>query len=703
MTTRTTLWFLLLLACGDTTLRPSLGEERPRTNPGPATGTCTTSGAGAGTAAGSGSAAGTGAGTTTCTGAGAGTGAGTAAGPSGSGGGSGASAGGAALPQCADALKRCTAEFTYPAATETSVELRGDFATDGWTRGVALTKSGTSWKASVELPWGQPVQYKFVVDGSRWVLDPINTQTATQGGVTNSAREGLTCPAQYTCAQPVVAPGVFDWRDAVIYSVFVDRFADADPSNDCNVAGVAAGANYAGGDWKGVTQKIESGYFTELGVNTLLLTDVVENFDGVGQGNDGRAYSAYHGYWPTALDRAERCLGTEAELKGLVDAAHAKGLKVLLDYAMVHVHSSSELFQQHPDWFWPLQFNGGECICSDNGPCTWNAQGERCWFTRYLPHWNYTNAQARAHSVGNVIDWVKRAGFDGIRADAIKHVDGSWLGELRAQLNAQVHAAQSPRQRFYMVGETYDFGNPGYLKSFIDPATKLDGQFDFPLRRVLLQTTLRGAEPLTNLRNFMDGNDAFYGPDAVMSTWIGNHDLGRIIHMAERPSRWDQYDNGGNCAFSGPGTVGGRDPYERVAVAFAVLYTNRGAPLLYYGDEIGLPGCGDPDNRRAMPWSAYSADQAWLKARLQKLGAVRAAHPALRRGTRTTISVTADAWLYSMRSAEETLYVAINRGDASATLSGLPAGALTELLEGTTAMGPNATVPPRQARIWEVK
>jgi glycosidase len=216
---------------------------------------------------------------------------------------------------------------------------------------------------------------------------------------------------------------------------------------------------------------------------------------------------------------------------------------------------------------------------------------------------------------------------------------------------------------------------------------------------VLLQATVRGAEPLSNLKGFMDGNDSFYGPDAIMSTWIGNHDLGRVIHQAERPPRWGEYDNGANCAWSGPASVGALEPYERLGVAFGVLYTSRGAPLLYYGDEVGLPGCGDPDNRRVMQWSGLNAQQTWLQARLQRLGTIRAAHPALRRGTRTTINVGNDTWLYSMTSPEETVWVAINRGDASATLTGLPSQPLTELVENTSMTGGSITVPARQVRI----
>jgi 1,4-alpha-glucan branching enzyme len=464
---------LLAFGCGDTTTRPSLTS--PRTLPdcdhaGGSSGTGAGAGTGAGTGAGSGAGAGTGAGSGAGAGTGAGAGAGTGAGfafgggssstgggtaatgggTSSTGGGTAATGGGTsstgggtattgggAAPTCADAQKLCPVDFTMAAGSEAAVEVRGDFAADGWSRGVAMTKTGTQWRATVQVPWNTPVQYKFVADGT-WLLDPANTTTGQTNGVTNSLRAATTCPTTFTCPatpQPQPQPtGVFDWRDSVIYSVFVDRFFDGDSTNNCNVAGVPTLANYSGGDWKGVTQKLRSGYFRALGVNTLLLTDVVENFDGAGVGGDGRNYSAYHGYWPSDVTRAERCFGTEQDLKDLVTEAHAQGMKVLLDYAMVHVHNTAQVFQQNPGWFWPLQFNGGDCICNDSGVCPWNTQGHRCWFTNYLPHWNYTVPAARAYSVGNVIDWVKRVGFDGIRADAIKHVDGSWLTELRSRL-----------------------------------------------------------------------------------------------------------------------------------------------------------------------------------------------------------------------------------------------------------------------------
>jgi glycosidase len=257
-----------------------------------------------------------------------------------------------------------------------------------------------------------------------------------------------------------------------------------------------------------------------------------------------------------------------------------------------------------------------------------------------------------------------------------------------------------------MVGETFDFENRGFIRNFVDPTTKLDGQFDFPLRKRLAEAVLmRKYTGMNDLAGYMDSNDGFYGSNAVMSTFVGNHDLPRVIHLAEDNPRFnDQGADGKLLAWSGPpGSPGNRAPYERVANAFAVLLTNKGAPLLYYGDEIGLPGAGDPDNRRFMKWTAPTADETYLKDRIAKLTAIRSAHPALRRGRRATLGASGDLWTYSLTTTGDTVYVAINRGDTDQSTAALPAGALTELITGATVAGPNATIPPRQTRIFVVK
>ncbi len=621
-------------------------------------------------------------------------------------------------PVCANDLKRCAEELTYPAGAETSVELRGDYRTDAWTKGDPMTKSGGAWKVTVPVPYGKPVQYKLFVDGTTWKVDSTKPTVTDANGNTNNLAQAITCTT-FTCDEPgPPPPGVYDWRDSVIYFVFVDRFFDGDATNNCSVAGTDSAGDYKGGDWAGLLQKINAGYFTDLGANTLWITVPFKNadtFKGHGVGGDTHQYSAYHGYWPYDPSVPDTCFGKKTgtdwtELKALVDAAHAKNLKVLFDYAMVHVVNTSPVYTAHNDWFYPNSNGGGDCICGQN--CSWDADANRCWFTDYLPHWNYTVQVARDFSVTQAAALAAATGVDGFRLDAIKHVDDAykghptgWLTQLRSTIASQIIAKQNPPQRFYMVGETYDFGNKDYIKSFVDPPTKLDGQFDFPERLDLVKATLMRKEGMDGLAAFMDGNDGYYGANAVMSTFAGNHDLPRSIHLAEDTPMWsDPYTDGKDRAWANmPQLPGYRSPFERLGVAFAVLLTNKGAPLIYYGDEVGLPGAGDPDNRRMMQFTGLSADQQYLYTTIKALTAARAAHPALRRGRRTTISVNADTWVYSMATTGDTVYVAINRGDGAANISGLPAAALNELVTGAAVTGPSATVPPRQARVYVAK
>jgi glycosidase len=635
--------------------------------------------------------------------------------------------GGPAAFVCPDELKRCTHTFTKPVKDgETTVELRGDFGgPDTWVTGKAMTKKGAVWSADVDVPYDKPVQYKFFVNGTTWVVDDTAPSVTDANNNTNNEFKGTKCDPSKCEEEGALPPGVFDWRDSIIYFAFVDRFFNGNTANDCTVANVSGGpksiANYQGGDWAGVKQKIDDGYFTDLGINTIWLTVPFDNpeVSGKGVGGDTHDYSGYHGYWPKldssnpATLASESCFGSFAELKALVAAAHAKGIKVLFDYAMVHVHATSQVYAQHNDWFWPNNNGkGGNCVCGEG--CSWDVlpDRERCWFTNYLPHWNYTNADARNYSVTNAIEWIKQTadasgfGVDGFRADAIKHVDISWLTELRARVKTEILATQTPQQRFYMVGETYDFGNRDVIKGYVDPSTKLDGQFDFPLRREIVETVIMRMRSLSDLAGFMNSNDYYYGANAVMSTFVGNHDLPRIIHLAADNRIWgdNQGADGKDRAwFNQPGPVQEMSAYERLANGFAVLFTNRGAPLVYYGDEIGMPGAGDPDNRRFMDWGTPNANQAYLKNRVKKLAEIRSKHPALRRGTRTTLDVGPDVWVYSRSTAGDAVYVAINRSDSPKDAHNLPGGALTDLVTGESANGPTVSIPPRQARIFVTK
>ncbi|HVY45858.1 MAG TPA: alpha-amylase family glycosyl hydrolase, partial [Minicystis sp.] len=183
---------------------------------------------------------------------------------------------------------------------------------------------------------------------------------------------------------------------------------------------------------------------------------------------------------------------------------------------------------------------------------------------------------------------------------------------------------------------------------------------------------------------------------------IGNHDLLRSI-MCALDQPWDAWSDGGtdakwnNRPFS-DGSLPPRSAYERMAVAFTFLLTTKGIPLVYYGDEIGMPGAGDPDNRRFMQWDSYSPDQQFLKTTLQKLGQARKKHPALWKGVRTTKSVTDDGYGYAMTAGDDVVYVALNRGDVTNAVDGMPAKG-KDLLTGKTVTGPQVNLPPRTSMV----
>jgi glycosidase len=248
-----------------------------------------------------------------------------------------------------------------------------------------------------------------------------------------------------------------------------------------------------------------------------------------------------------------------------------------------------------------------------------------------------------------------------------------------------------------MVGETFESGNRDIIKSYVS-SSLLDGQFDFPLRSVLTDTLLRRSGTMYDLDSFLGTNDGYY--NGVMSTFIGNHDIARVINNAlDQP--WGTWDKGD--PWNGPPSAPqSASPYERLGVAFSFLFTTQGIPLIYYGDEIGMPGAGDPDNRRFMLWEDKGATlneyQKQLRSHVQKLGSIRRDHPALWKGWRTTVHVSADAYAYKMSDGEETLYVALNRGDNIAAVAGMPAKG-NDLLTGAKVDGPNVNLQPRSSVI----
>lgn len=638
-----------------------------------------------------------------------------------------------------------------------SVHVAGSF--NGWP---ADRGAGLPMRFDVErrLWWGKQrfedgrYAYKFVTwrPGAVepvWVQDASNPEGEDDGFGGQNSILTIDCPE---APQELQCEAGFDWRDAVMYFAMVDRFHDSDGRAE-PVEGATGGpddgpnAQYAGGDLAGLTEKLP--YLADLGVTALWITAPFENRDRSGEaidpGADGRRYSAYHGYWPSPdatvfgddgraapEPRVESRIGNSEDLHALVDGAHAaasadgEGIKVLFDYVMNHVDIESGLYRAHPEWFARVAPDGR--FTTEPGPqnrfrlCPevewdgdrqvqlWNHSywGTRCAFTPYLPPFAFDDAPAALQwSVADAVWWAERYGIDGYRLDAIKHVPLQWLTALRSRIDAALGAPAG--DRFYLVGETFDYDDRGLLARFVEPGRMLDGQFDFPFKARVCEALFRPEGDLGGFARWMDENDGFYGAGAIMTTWIGNHDIPRPIHYASGQI--------GDCrAGSHPGNGWTADyrqpvdaaPYERLGLAFAVMLTNPGIPLIYYGDEIGLAGGGDPDNRRMMVWDdgQLQPAQRRLRALVRTLARLRARYPSLGRGQRVTHAGTGrDVWVYSRLGCEgdPPLTVVINRADAARAVE-LPAGRYVDLLAdlapvegGARELGPRSVMVLRPA------
>ncbi len=466
----------------------------------------------------------------------------------------------------------------------------------------------------------------------------------------------------------------FEWEDAVMYFVFTDRFADGNPGNNAPVPDVDVKANWQGGDFAGLRQKLDAGYFDDLGVNALWISSISQNTGRVGYGLDGRGYSAYHSYWPIStgwsdgnemegVSPVDPHFGTLEEFKALVQAAHARGIRVLVDLVANHVHEDSPLWQHHqsdnPAWFHVPPLG-----CEESN---WT-QPIECWFANYLPDFEYRNLEVLDRVVEHAVWLVRETGIDGFRLDAVKHMIDDFTTTLRGRLD---EALKLTDQRFYMVGETFT-GEDGaeQLKHYVGP-DKLDGQFDFPLYWQLTSVFLREERDMRSLKEMLDWSEGFYGESAVMSNFLGNHDVCRAVSHANGDIG-DLWCNGGKeQGWSSPPSPPS-DPaaYDRLKLAWTFLMTSPGIPLIYYGDEYGMPGAGDPDNRRFMQFDGALNDaQRATLGHVKRLTAVRSAHPAMRSGSRETLEMHGDGllWAYAMKTERDAAIVVLNRSGGSRT------------------------------------
>ena len=495
-----------------------------------------------------------------------------------------------------------------------------------------------------------------------------------------------------------------DWAGGLMYFAFVDRFANGDASNDNPYGTNIETGEYLGGDWQGLIDHLDD--LDELGVTVLWLTAPWDNPAGTFDAKCGATITGYHGYWPSSATGLEEHFGDEATLTALIDAAHDRNMRVLVDWVGNHVHDDHPWVGDHPDWF------TNQALCDDAN--NWNDIPETCWFATYLPTIDYYQTGPLVESIDIAIDFAREYGIDGFRVDAVKHIPHAVHFNMQARIRDEIeHRSVGGDEDFYTVGETFS-GDRDLIMSYVWDG-ELDGQFDFATYWAILSAIARDESALYSLESTFDDSEAAFG-DATMSIFLGNHDVERFISHAagEVGSLYgDGFCPSGD--WRGPASAPDWDePYLRLKLAWTWLLTHTGLPLVYYGDEIGLPGYHDPDNRQMMRFDGdLSSRETDVRDHLSALGAARQDHPALITGERVVwwegassdSELDGDVLAWARSSTHGESLVIINRSWQTHTLenglswAGLtPGTTYTDALSGQTwtASGDvlTVTVPP---------
>jgi len=446
----------------------------------------------------------------------------------------------------------------------------------------------------------------------------------------------------------------FNWKAANVYFLLVDRFNNGDTSNDTIVGrtkktGVLRG--FEGGDIKGVTQKINEGYFSDLGINAIWMTPIVEQIHGATDEGTGVTYG-FHGYWTKDWTSIDPNYGTKEDLKELVEAAHKNGIRVILDAVINHTGPVTEI-----DPVWPESWVRTEPQCKYNNyentiSCTlvknlpdirtesnedvelppqlvkkWKDEGryeqEVAELNSFFERTGYPRAP-RFYIMKWLTDYITEYGIDGYRCDTVKHTEESVWEEFKTECDYAFATFKKNNPEkilddndFYLVGEVYNYGISG--GKFFDFGDKkvnyydnmFTSQINFEFKWNAKQQTYE--EIFSRYSNILNSDLAAFG---VMN-YISSHDDGSPFD----PTR------------------------ERIFEGANKLLLSPGASQVYYGDEYArslvIEGTvGDATLRSTMEWDTIQNDTKAqdILAHWQKLGKFRSNHPSIGAGEHIMIS-----------------------------------------------------------------
>jgi glycosidase len=444
----------------------------------------------------------------------------------------------------------------------------------------------------------------------------------------------------------------------VIYLIMPDRFDDGDAGNNFPSSGAFdrnSPRAYHGGDLRGIQKRLP--YLKDLGITAIWITPIYQNDDRTGRD--------YHGYGAIDLYSVEKHLGTLASYRELVKAAHEQGMKVLLDIVPNHVGPANPWVDNPPTdrWFHGTRekhLTTGSSFAAETdphaSPLEWRETVEG-WFAGILPDMGTDDPITAQYLRQNALWWAETGALDGFRIDTFPYVDRPFWRDFHADLHRTY-------PRFRTVGEVFN-PDPAVTAFFVGRKvtdgidTGLDTVFDFPLEFTLRKVILQDA-PARQIEDVLRHDWMFPHPENLV-TFFGNHDIKRFM--------------------SEPGAT-----TQKLKLAFSLLLTLRGIPEIYYGDEIGMGGGDDPDNRRDFPGGfpgdkrdAFASEgrtpeEQSVFTHVRDLLRLRQGHPALRGGE--LIHIFADDQIFAFvrqhaaapDGPAEQLLVVMNNADQPKTI-----------------------------------
>ncbi len=450
----------------------------------------------------------------------------------------------------------------------------------------------------------------------------------------------------------------FTWNDGIIYSLMIDRFNDGDKSLNKPIAhdSLFEKANYIGGDFQGILNKLNEGYFDSLGINTIWISPVYDNPNQAYKESPAphRWFSGYHGYWPINSFGVEEKFGTINKLKEIVSTAHKHKIKILLDFVANHVHENHPLVKQHPEWFGKLKLPDGRLNLR-----LWDEQRLTTWFEPYLPKFNFVESKEVVDfQASNAVWWLKITGADGFRQDAVKHMPNEFWRALNLKIKKGIELPKNIS--IYQIGET--FGSYELISSYVNNG-QLTAQFNFNLYDIALPTFLDKKISFKALDAEIKKSFLVYGENNLMGNIMDSHDKNRFMAFADGDlelSQWSATEEGWN----NPPKVDNPANYEKAKLYYAYMNTIPGLPVIYYGSEFGMTGASDPDNRRMMRFgNDLRKDERQMLEDVRKIINVRKVHPALRYGDFLTLEADENIFAYIRSDMNERILVVLNKNE----------------------------------------